>query len=592
MIINKKFKKSEKGAAVMTSVLIVIAVSSALLSSLVFTTVKNAELVKNEENATRSYYAAESGVEDSIYRIKAGKIYSYSNSLSVGNSTANISIVENSNVSTITVNGDTNNSIKKIETTLTLSAAGADFFYGVQVGEGGLTMGNNAEVIGNIYSNGSMYGLSGATITGDAVVAGSLNQDTSAKSTVCNTDNAVGQALATSDYAQSFSPTASGILSKLSIYIKKVGNPNSVNIKIANDVSGNPDITSIAQGTLDKNLVTTSYGWVDVVLDSPVSLSSSNKYWIIIDTSPSSTKYWVWCSDSNNGYGNGVGKYAHNWTEGPWTQITGDLNFKVYFGSGAGTIDGVIVDGDAYGNTITNSKVCGDAYYQNIDASSLSFLNSPSTPCTVITNGTAYPANPDPTPAAMPISQGNIDQWKLDAQAGGTISGSYSVGNESLGPVYITGDMSIINGASLTVTGTIYVAGNITIDNNATIGCDSGYAATSCIIVTDGEVSVSNNSIFSGSGQSGSYLLLLTTSNCDGSSCVAIDVNNNSSGVIFYASNGEIKLHNGANVTQATAYKLDVDNNAVVNYEMGLASASFSSGPSAGWAISNWKEVK
>lgn len=52
------------------------------------------------------------------------------------------------------------------------STTTASFFYGVQVGEGGLTMANNSRVTGNIYANGTIDGDAGAIVTGDAVSAG------------------------------------------------------------------------------------------------------------------------------------------------------------------------------------------------------------------------------------------------------------------------------------------------------------------------------------------------------------------------------------------------------------------------------------
>lgn len=93
--------------------------------------------------------------------------------------------------------------------------------------------------------------------------------------------------------------------------------------------------------------------------------------------------------------------------------------------------------------------------------------------------------------------------------------------------------------------------------------------------------------------------MMLTNSNCDGSSptgCThhdgAVDIHNNATGVIFYAPNGMVNLHNGVNVTEVTAYKLRLDNTAIITYESGLANANFSSGPGASWQINDWKEVE
>jgi len=480
---------------------------------------------------------------------------------------------------------------------------GYDFFYGVQVGAGGLEMEGSSNIIGSVYSNGSISGDGNSKISGDAVVAGHTEESLSARSTVCNQDQIVGKADPQIDFAQSFVAPSSEPLAKVSLYLKKIGNPDSGKVKIATNNNGSPNDNDMSEGTLDKNLVTDLYGWTDITFPSPPMLTAGNTYWIILDADKDNGDYWIWCKDSNNGYGNGIGKYSKKWNSDPWTQITGDLNFRTYFGAGVSSINQVIVTGNAKANSISNSKICGDAYYQTIDSDSLNFLNSPTTQTcgTPVTNGTAYPGASDPPLENMPISQANIDQWKADAQSGGTVSGDYSVTDDvSLGTQEITGDLLFpVNNKTLTITGTIYVHGNIDIKNGSNIKCSSSYGANSCLIVADGWIHIDNNGVFGGSGAVGSFIMMLTTLACDGSfseGCThhdgAMDVHNNAVGVIFYAQNGKINLHNGVNVTEVTAYKLKLDNNAVITYDQGLANASFSSGPSGGWNIKSWKEIE
>ncbi len=598
-------KKNQRGVSILLFVLAMTFVSTLVSSAMLFVASKNIKEVKNEINSSKSYYAAESGIEDTIYRIKSGKNYSLSNSFSLDGSSVNIAVDEGNGSTTISASSNYNNVVKNLSSKIKVSAVKSDFFYGVQVGDGGVEMDQNSQIIGNVYSNGSIYGNNGSTISGDAIVAGSVALNTQAQSIVCNTDNNVGKQNPQIDYAQSFKVSSQSTLSKISLYIKKVGNPNSINVKIAKDKNGKPEDDELAQGVLDKNLVTSNYGWVDITLNKQVSLSANTPYWIVLDAKKNNTNYWIWCSDSNNGYGNGVAMYNKDWKEEHgWNSLTGDLNFKVYTGSGGGTLSGVIVKGNAKANTILNSQICGDAYYQSIDQTSYDFLQAPtSPPCpTPLSNGTGYPNSPDPVPSQMPISDGNFLQWKTDAQNGTVINGNYAVDTDkSLGPALINGDLLLNNNnKTLTVTGTIYVTGNIDISNGSTIKCDASYGTNSCIVIADGWIHVDNNGTFSGSGTQGSYLLLASRAQCTGdpnqSGCThhnaAIDVHNNAQGVIFYADKGMINLHNGVTVTQATAYKLRIDNTAVVSYEQGLQNAMFSSGPSAGWEILNWQEVK
>ncbi|MBI3684927.1 hypothetical protein HY250_00765 [Candidatus Azambacteria bacterium] len=409
------------------------------------------------------------------------------------------------------------------------------------------------------------------------------------------------------DAAQSFqlaTSTASAVR-RVSLYIKKVGTPSDITVRIMKDDGGKPgdgggDV--LATGTLSAAAVTANYGWVDVSFTTNPTLNPATTYWIMTDTSLDNNNYWAWGLDSAGGYAQGTAKHSTDWTGGAWTDITGDLDFRVWVGGSDTSVTDVIVNGDVHAHSIATSSVCGNAYYQSIDASSLNFLNAPTTPTcpTPLTNGIAYPGSTDPPVSGMPISQGNIDQWKADATAGGVITGNYTVSsNVSLGPKEITGNLVMTsNNKTLTVTGTLWVHGTIDVSNGSTIRCDASFGANSCVIVADGWVHVSNNGTFSGSGTAGSFLMLLTTLACTGVPGVgcghhdgAVDVHNQATGVIFYATNGMINLHNGVNITEATAYKLRLDNTATITYDQGLANASFSSGPSAGWLISDWKEV-
>jgi len=305
-----------------------------------------------------------------------------------------------------------------------------------------------------------------------------------------------------------------------------------------------------------------------------------------------------------NVYSNGSAVGANN------AKITGDLTI-----SGANSVDELEVWGTVRANTITDTEICGNAYYQSIDVDSLSFLNGPSSPtCSApLTPGTAYPGSANPPVVALPISDAQIQGWKNDAEAGGTINGNCgdsgaagcdipNDGTLSLGPKKINGNLTLTKKQTLIVTGTLYFTGNIDIDSSsgATVKCSSGFGSASCIVIADGWVHIQNNATFQGSGAAGSYIMLLATiSGCNGgaqtSPCThhnaGMDLHNNAAGAIFYVPNSMVNLHNGVNVTELTAYKLRLDNNAVITYESGLANAQFSSGPSGGWDIASWEEV-
>ena len=369
-------RKSNRGAALTLTVLLFLFISLAVVlgsASPVLRDLKNAQaLIKSKS----SYYTSEAGTEDAFYRIKKGKQLSNPEVLSLNSGTVSVATTDVSGTEKdIIASGDVGTNDRNVKLTI-LAGVGADFAYGAQVGDGGLVMGNNAKIkgtggaVGNVFSNGPITGASGATITGDTTVATSLNEDVQARSVVCNADQLVGKTSPQIDFGQSFVPSDTLPLSRVSLYVKKVGSPSSPSVKITQDNAGSPKTTSVASATLLSGNVTTSYGWIDVSFATPVNLVAGDTYWIVIDAGTNASNYFVWCSDSNNGLGNGVGKYKSSWsTSGSWTQITGDLAFKTYLGSGTGTITQVAVSGNAKANTINSSTIenrryCWGHYYR------------------------------------------------------------------------------------------------------------------------------------------------------------------------------------------------------------------------------------
>ena len=263
-------------------------------------------------------------------------------------------------------------------------------------------------------------------------------------------------------------------------------------------------------------------------------------------------------------------------------QIQGDVSVA---GSNALTWANVTVDARA--NRIENSTIGGNAYYQSI-------LNT-------TVGGTSYPGSEDPEPAAMPIAQSEIDAWKAEAVAGGTLNGDFNLsGNntDSQGPIKINGNLNIQNTAVLTMDGTIWVTGNVNLKNSGAIQLGSGYENRSGVMVVDGTVTIENSFVLCGpEGFNGSacntangksYFLMLSTN--IGDEAILMKGTANLNGVL-YAANGTLALEGSARIKEGTAYRLHVKNNAVVSYEVGLINLNFTEGPGGGWDIQSWKEV-
>ncbi len=603
-------KRNQNGFTAFYITILILTVGFAIAISISILTYGEQKISKNITKSGQAYYAAEAGIEDAIYRIKNSKNTPPNYTVAVGNGSVNVLTDSPSqNNWIITANGNKGGAFRKLETRLAITPISPEFFYGAQAGILGFEMESNSRiegaggVAGNVYSNGPINGDSGATITGNVFVATGISEDQT--HTVYNSDQVFGETNPIIDIAQSFIPSVSDVLVKVSVYIKKVGSPGNRTVRILTNSSGSPSKTSLASATLQKNLVGTSYGWVDVVFSTPPNLIQGTTYWLMIDASVDDDDYWLWGKDQNQGYGNGQAKYTQDWNAANpiWTDIVGDLNFKTFMGGQITFLNDVIVTGDAHANTITNSQICGDAYYQTIDAGSLSFLNNPSKPTCPepLTPGTAYPGSSDPPLENMPISDSNINQWKKEATDGGVHEGDLMVNsNMSYGPKKINGNLIMAsNNKVLTVTGTIYVTGYIEISNGSSIQCSPSYDLYSCVVVTDKWVHISNNGFFQGSGQPGSFIMILSTSPCDGATAgdctnhdAAMDLHNNATGAIFYANDGLIYLHNGVQVSELTAKKIHLDPGATVRYEQGLMNAGFPSGPGGGWEITSWKEIE
>ncbi|MBI3305821.1 hypothetical protein HYZ82_01655 [Candidatus Nomurabacteria bacterium] len=374
----KRKINNQAGAAMLISVIFFLFISLAIISGLAIPSIRDFRSANMNLNSKQSYFLAESGSEDAIYRIKNGMAIGTNETitLDLNEATTTITDVDTSTKQIISL-GDVSSYERK--TNITLSAGvGISFHYGIQVGQGGFQLSNNAGVNGNVYSNSDISGSNGSFITGDAFAVG--------------------------------------------------------------------------------------------------------------------------------------------------------------------TVSGVNVGGQ------TQTGVSSEDF---------------------------------------PISDDQITTWKDEAAAEGTIGSQTLSGTGNfLGPKKIQGNLTLSNSAELTVNGTLWITGNLTLSNNSIVRLAPQYGSGDSIIIVDGVSTLSNGSDFYGSGAAESYVILLSTS----SSGSAVVLSNNATAVILYAPNGTIQLGNSAQVKQITARTISLSNNAIINYEQGLISAAFSSGPSGGWVIDSWGE--
>jgi len=569
---------TNRGAAMMIVVLFFVFISLTILVGIITPTVREFKIAGTTSNSKNAYFLAESGVEDILYRLRTNKQIGASETLALGTSSATTTITDiSSSQKQIISLGDNSLNQRKINLTAT-TGVGVSFSYGVQTGKGGFSMSNNSSIIGSVYANGPITGS--GSITGSATSANSavLTSDQSNGTGVPAYDVSFGNANGTQDFAQSFQVSDTEVVNKVRLYIKKVGSPSNLTVRIVNNGSGVPSTTTKASGTLSASLVSTSYGWIDVSFSTNPQLDAGTIYWIVIDASTSATNYYR-IGGNDNGYAGGVskiGQYSGTWNNNSPSTLDGF--FDLYIGGITGLISGITIGtgsiGDAYSHTTNNSTVRGTNY------------------CQVGTgnNKACNTTLADPVEISMPISDQNIQDWKDAGEAGGVHSGNYTLNSSSgsLGPKKITGNLIVTNNATLTVNGTLWVQGNMDVSNNAIIRLASGYGSSEGVIIVDGTVNLGNNSDFQGSGTSGSYVMVLSTSN----STSAITVGNNAGAVILYAANGTVNVSNNAGARSITGYRISLSNNAVITYDSGLANSTFSSGPSGSYNVSSWKETE
>jgi len=578
-------RRSRTGQALITAIIFFLIASIFIVISVSAPALSGIKQLSLFQKSNQIFYSAESSIDDVSYRLKNGLNTGVLVSMSLNDAITNTTVTDVSGGKQVNAQSNLLDHIRKMETRLKIGD-GVAFHYGIQTGNGGFVMGQNAGVYGNVYSNGDITGASGSFITGSAIAANSpallsdqanITPEPPAQSIVFgqNSDN--------QDPAQSFIPSETLPVNKVKVNLKKIGSPGNLTVRIAEDISGSPSSSSITSTTLSSSLVTTNFGWIEVVFPTNPDLTAGNTYWVVLDGGSNVSKYYEW--GANTSYPSGlakIGRFGVSWAD---TSPAGlDGYFEVYLGGLLATISGVSVGqdgiGDAHAHTVNNSIISGNLFCQ-----------------TGTGNNKSCTSKTDPSAQSFPVSDANIDEWKNDAEAGVVINGNYVIYDEtdSVGPAKINGDLTIDNNANLILTGTIWVTGNIYISNNAGVSLDPGYATAGGILLSDGYISLSNNVVFSGSGQANSYLLLLTTSDCPQSAYCegnyAIDVQNNVDTVVLNAQKGTINFSNNAGANAGVAKTLNLQNNSTITYISGLADLSFSSGPSGGYEIDYWKEV-
>ncbi len=599
----KKNLKTKKGYVMLLTVIVFMMVSLIISFGLTTPIIKQILSSRDIWGAKQAYYLSEAGVEDVMFRLKDS---TYNSKISTQEILSINDFETITTISTDTLTG--NKTIKtsesdyggykrKISAEVT-QGEGVSFNYGIQTGNGGFTITGGSKVIGNIYSNGDILGGAGIHITGSAIAAAGgagIFKDQSNEIPLPSlngiTFNNTGD---TRDFAQSFRPSMTSPINRISVYIKRTNWPSNFTVKLMTDNNGIPG-TQIASTILNTNNVSTNYGWVDLVFTSSPTLNGGTNYWFVIvgDTKANKTSTNTYTIAANTAYTLGSAKVGT--AGGVWnnTNPSGlDSYFSVYLGSSPAQIWGN--EGDYMYIGSTSTDIVWASSIKHVSTPGIIYceygeLNANGKICNT--------SRPNPSTLPMPVSQANIDQWKTEAESGGSTT-TLAIGwaGGTIGNKKITGNLTVTSG-TLLVTGTIWVEGYITLSGGGTIKLSPSLGANSAVILTDKYAQIDGGGSFEGSGTPGSYPVLISTSVCPSTTpCSvnnsAISLSGGAGAVVLIAPFGKININGGSGARAVTADSIYISGGGIVTYETGLADLSFSSGPSGGWSISFWKELE
>lgn len=253
-------------------------------------------------------------------------------------------------------------------------------------------------------------------------------------------------------------------------------------------------------------------------------------------------------------------------------------------------ISGGRISGDVYANTCSGSRLVGENR-------TLHAYNPGN--CNGHANLTEEGLPVDPVD--LPISDEQIQNWKETAVISGgwctepvcDAFGNYiqDIGTQGeLGPIKITGNLIVKNGATLKITGTLWVVGDVILESNAKVQLSPGvYGPDSGMIISDSEVILGNGSISEGTGEGDSFIMYISTSD----SLQAITIGEgDTEAAIVYTNTGTIVVGNNSNLLEVVGFMINLSENAIITYKFGLTNTIFTNGPGGVFQVFNWREIE
>ena len=236
------------------------------------------------------------------------------------------------------------------------------------------------------------------------------------------------------------------------------------------------------------------------------------------------------------------------------------------------TINGTVYsNGDILAGVGSGQSVNGDAYAVGV------IDEEPLGPIDVV-GITVEGASPQPAPT--------IDQqpFKDAAESGGTTicTSTCTINADgNIGPQKYIGNLAITNNSQVTLKGPLWITGNFTTSQgNTVLKLDEGFGSQGTGIVVDGNVDLTQGGSLLPTSAKG-YIMVISNSTASD----AVQISQAGATAIFYVLQGTGILSQTAHVAALVAYRLQMSQSAVLDYDTGLASVEFTAGPGGSWQI-------
>lgn len=228
-----------------------------------------------------------------------------------------------------------------------------------------------------------------------------------------------------------------------------------------------------------------------------------------------------------------------------------------------GELERVQVNGAAAAHTLDRMIASGNGTaYQCQNSTIFGNLQAPVRTACTVSGSWNQQTPPDPEPQALPITAAVVADLRESLVGAPTHSGNLTIPGfvpQTLGPLVITGNLTLSTAANVTLTGNVSVIGNIVINNSSTVTTDPTVyqnGAQTAFLLADGNFDARTGTRFIGLSP---ILAIAATGNALLGNSVRGD------NVLFVSSpSGNTDMNNGAVVKQISSKKIILRNFAEI----------------------------